>query len=74
VFTEIDMPGRPSDRAADRNPQAAGAGPSAKEIAYELKLSPKTVDVHRAHIMERLEITDVANLTRFAIRHGLITA
>lgn len=49
-------------------------GLSTKEIAYELKLSPKTVDVHRAHIMERLEITDVANLTRYAIRHGLVNA
>jgi DNA-binding NarL/FixJ family response regulator len=49
-------------------------GLSAKEIAYELDLSSKTVDAHRARIMERLEINDIASLTRYAIRHGLVTA
>ena len=49
-------------------------GQTSKEIAWQLKLSPKTVDVHRARIMERLNITDLANLTRYAIRTGLISA
>ncbi len=49
-------------------------GQTSKEIAWLLKLSPKTVDVHRARIMERLNITDLANLTRYAIRAGLISA
>jgi two-component system, NarL family, nitrate/nitrite response regulator NarL len=47
-------------------------GKSAKEIAYELGLSSKTVDVHRAKIMERLGLTDVASLTRYAVRKGLV--
>ncbi len=47
-------------------------GKAAKEIAFELGLSPKTVDVHRARIMERLGINDVASLTRYAIRKGLV--
>ena len=43
-------------------------GRASKEIAYELGLSPKTVDVHRARIMERLQLNDIASLTRYAVR------
>ncbi len=49
-------------------------GRASKEIAHELGLSSKTVDVHRAHIMERLCLNDIASLTRYAIRKGLIKA
>lgn len=49
-------------------------GLSSKEIGYKLDLSSKTVDVHRARIMERLHINDLASLTRYAIRSGLIDA
>jgi DNA-binding NarL/FixJ family response regulator len=49
-------------------------GRASKEIAYELGLSPKTVDVHRARIMERLNLNDIASLTRYALRKGLIKA
>jgi len=45
-----------------------------KEIAYRLKLSAKTVESHRAQIMERLGIRDVAGLVRLAIRAGLISS
>lgn len=47
-------------------------GRSTKEIAYELKLSVKTVETHRAQIMERLGIRDVAGLVRYAMRVGLV--
>ncbi|HXE48256.1 MAG TPA: response regulator transcription factor [Ramlibacter sp.] len=47
-------------------------GRASKEIAFELGLSPKTVDVHRARIMERLHINDIASLTLYAVRKGLI--
>lgn len=47
-------------------------GKASKEIAYELGLSPKTVDVHRARIMERLHLSDIASLTLYAVRKGLI--
>lgn len=50
------------------------SGLSSKEIAFQLKLSPKTVDVHRARIMERLDVRDVASLTRYAVRRGLVKA
>jgi DNA-binding NarL/FixJ family response regulator len=48
-------------------------GRASKEIAYELGLSPKTVDVHRARIMERLHLNDIASLTLYAVRKGLVT-
>lgn len=47
-------------------------GLASKEIAFELGLSPKTVDVHRARIMERLRLNDIASLTLYAVRKGLI--
>ena len=47
-------------------------GLASKEIAFELGLSSKTVDVHRARIMERLSLKDVASLTIYAVRKGLI--
>jgi DNA-binding NarL/FixJ family response regulator len=47
-------------------------GLASKEIAFELGLSSKTVDVHRARIMERLSLNDVASLTLYAVRKGLI--
>lgn len=49
-------------------------GHSSKQIAYDLGLSSKTVDVHRARIMERLELKDLASLTLYAVRHGLVKA
>ena len=47
-------------------------GHSTKEIAAALSLSIKTVETHRAQVMERLDIHDVAGLVRYAIRMGLI--
>jgi len=49
------------------------SGKGAKEIAFDLELSEKTVAGHRAQIMERLDIHDVVGLVLFAVRHGLIT-
>lgn len=47
-------------------------GYSTKQIAFELGLSPKTVEVHRARLMERLGISDVAGLTLYAVRKRLV--
>ncbi|HAL57250.1 MAG TPA: DNA-binding response regulator [Bacteroidetes bacterium] len=49
------------------------SGLSSKEIAAQLKVSARTVDTHREHIMEKLDIRTVAGLTRYAIREGLVT-
>jgi len=46
-------------------------GKATKEIAWELGLSAKTIESHRAQIMERLEIRDIAGLIRYAFKHGL---
>ena len=54
--------------------QAIAEGHNVKDIAFRLELSVKTVENHRAQIMERLDIHDVAGLTRFAIRVGLISS
>ena len=47
-------------------------GKAVKEIAFQLGLSPKTVEVHRTRLMERLQVRDLSALTRYAIRVGLI--
>jgi len=47
-------------------------GQSSKEIAFELGLSSKTVDVHRTRIMDRLKLNDLASLTLYAVRKGLV--
>jgi DNA-binding NarL/FixJ family response regulator len=53
--------------------KAIARGRTTKQIAYDLGLSAKTVETHRAQIMERLDIHDVAGLVRFSIRLGLIS-
>jgi DNA-binding NarL/FixJ family response regulator len=45
-----------------------GLGRGAQEIADQLHLSPKTVDVHRANIREKLGLKDSTALTVFAVR------
>jgi DNA-binding NarL/FixJ family response regulator len=47
-------------------------GKSTKEIAFELAISVKTVETHRAQLMERLDIHDVAGLVKYAIRAGIV--
>lgn len=47
-------------------------GSSSQEIAQFLTISAKTVDRHRANIMEKLDIHNIAGLVRFAIKFGLI--
>jgi DNA-binding NarL/FixJ family response regulator len=52
--------------------QLIAGGYSNREIGEALSISIKTVDTHRMHIMSKLDIHDVAGLTRYAIRKGLI--
>ena len=48
--------------------QLIGHGNSTRGIAEQLHLSPKTVDAHRAHIKEKLGLTDATALVRHAVR------
>ena len=52
--------------------QLIAEGHSSREIAELLHISAKTVRVHRAHLMDKLDIHSTAGLTRYAIRKGVI--
>lgn len=73
-----DMSGRkprgsssPIEKLSDREFeifQLVGHGKSTRDIAQQLSLSPKTVDVHRANIREKLGLKDATALVRHAVR------
>jgi DNA-binding NarL/FixJ family response regulator len=48
--------------------QLIGQGKSTREIARQLNLSQKTIDVHRSHIKEKLELRNATSLVRHAVR------
>ena len=48
-------------------------GKAMKEVAAELGLSTKTIETHRKHIMAKLPIESMAELTKYAIRHSMTT-
>lgn len=52
--------------------QLIAEGATTKEIARTLGVSVKTVETHRAQLMERLDIHDVPRLVRYAIKIGLV--
>lgn len=52
--------------------QMVAEGLKSKEMAGRLALSCKTVEHHRTHLMEKLNLHDIASLTRFAVRQGLV--
>ena len=73
---EPEGPGGPLDALTVRQREVLtliAEGVHTKEIAHRLKLSPKTVEAHRAQIMKRLGIRDIPGLVRLAIRAGLIS-
>jgi DNA-binding NarL/FixJ family response regulator len=53
--------------------QLIAEGNTNREIARLLHISIKTVESHKAHIMEKLDIRNIAELTQYAIRKGLIS-
>ena len=54
--------------------QLLAEGKSSKETAQLLEISSKTVDAHRTHIMDKLGLKSIAELTHYAIREGLTRA
>ncbi len=54
--------------------QLVAEGNSTRDIAETLHLSVKTIETHRAQLMERLDIHDVAGLIKYALRKGLISS
>jgi DNA-binding NarL/FixJ family response regulator len=51
--------------------QLVAEGRSAKEIASKLSISTRTVEFHKSHLMETLDLHTTADLIHFAIKHGL---
>ncbi|MFH1728241.1 MAG: response regulator transcription factor [Pseudomonadota bacterium] len=47
-------------------------GKNAKEVAFMLEISVKTIETHRRQLMEKLNIHSIAELTKYAIREGII--
>jgi DNA-binding NarL/FixJ family response regulator len=54
--------------------QLIAEGHTTKQIAQILSVSEKTAMTHRAQLMERLDIHDIAGLVRYAIRTGLVSS
>jgi len=80
----VDAIARPGDRPlaaashlTDREREVLtliAEGLSSKEIAQKLGVSLKTIESHRANLMDKLDIHKVSGLVRFAIRAGLVSA
>ncbi len=54
--------------------QLVAEGRTIKEIAALLNISPKTVEFHKAQIMFHLDLHTTAELTKYALAHGLTSA
>lgn len=54
--------------------QMVAEGMSTKQVAGRLSLSPKTIEHYRTQLMQKLGLRDVASLTRYAVRCGLVEA
>ncbi|MCX8114322.1 MAG: response regulator transcription factor [Burkholderiaceae bacterium] len=67
--------GAAHDKLSDREFQTLkliASGKRLSDIAEELALSPKTVSVYRARILEKMGMSNNAELTHYAIKHGLV--
>jgi DNA-binding NarL/FixJ family response regulator len=71
----IDDSEKPHERLSDREFQTLlrlSTGQRLSDIAIELSLSPKTVSVYRARVLEKLSLQSNADLTAYCLRNGLI--
>jgi len=70
-----EFAGAPHEMLSDREFEVLrglGAGHTVKEVASDLRLSPKTVSTYRTRLMEKLAVSSNADLVRYASQHGLI--
>jgi DNA-binding NarL/FixJ family response regulator len=70
-------PGSPLDQLSDRELevfQCIGRGMSVRDIAAALRLSSKTIDVHRDHIRKKLRVESATELIRYAVSYVLADA
>lgn len=77
LMTGTRAPDRPSAKLTPRERQVLqliAEGKSAKEVAGVLDVSVRTVEFHKYNIMEKLALRTTAELTQYAIRHGLVGA
>ena len=75
-YGRADAEDCPLDKLTVRQTQVLrliAEGKTTKQVALELNISVKTVESHRWHLMDRLDIHDIAGLVRFAIRTGLVS-
>ena len=66
---------QPHEKLSDRELQTLvmiASGKRLSDIATDLVLSPKTVSVYRARVLEKLQLTNNSELTVYAIRNGLV--
>jgi DNA-binding NarL/FixJ family response regulator len=64
----------PSEELSERQTSVLrliAQGCSAKQIACHLNISPRTAEFHKSSIMEKLKLRTTAELTRYAIKHGI---
>jgi two-component system response regulator NreC len=75
VVDAYATPDRPKDTLSARERQVLqliAEGKTTKEIAALIHVSAKTVETHRARLMQKLGIHEIAGLVRYAIRKGLV--
>jgi DNA-binding NarL/FixJ family response regulator len=75
AFTNGTPIGKRSDSLTSREAevlQLIAEGAPNKQIAGELNISIKTVEKHRQQVMNKLNIHDIAGLTRYAMSRGII--
>jgi DNA-binding NarL/FixJ family response regulator len=67
-----DLPDDPLTTRESQVVKLIAEGMSSKQIGEVLVISEKTVDRHRANVLEKLGLRDRVALTRYAVRHGLV--
>ena len=75
----LGQPLEPSDPASSLTTrqrevlQLVAEGRTIKEIAAILNVSPKTVEFHKYRLMEQLDLRTTAELTQYAVKHGIVS-